>query len=137
MLGLVAMSGAAFLVYLSWESLTFKGAEFKGNQPAPRSWRKGVITNFLNPAPYLFWLTIGGAILVEASDKGALGPSVFLLAMYFSLVGSKIVIAVLVGNSKMSLKSRGYIFAIRLMGIILLGFALKFAADGLEYFGLF
>ncbi|MFH1135224.1 MAG: LysE family transporter [Pseudomonadota bacterium] len=134
-LGVVSLSGALFLFYLGWESMTFRGTEFADSPRAPRSLRKGVIANFLNPSPYLFWFTIGGPILVEAWNGPPLGPALFVFTMYLSLVGSKVVIALLVGASKMSLRSRGYIYLLRLMGLVLWGFALKFLADGLGYFG--
>ena len=38
----------------------------KSNRKVRASLAKGVSLNFLNPNPYLFWLTIGTPLLLEA-----------------------------------------------------------------------
>jgi len=57
LLGLVSLLGSAFLIYLGYEGISFKGVDIDVEQAKPQSIRKGVIANFLNPAPYLFWFT--------------------------------------------------------------------------------
>jgi threonine/homoserine/homoserine lactone efflux protein len=66
LLGIVSIAGAVFVLYLAWESLhpARQGAEAP-NEP-PRSWFKGIVTNLLNPHPWIFWLTVGAAILANA-----------------------------------------------------------------------
>ena len=66
LLGVVSLLGSAFLVYLGYEGISFKGVDIDVEQAKPKSIRKGVIANFLNPAPYLFWFTIGAPLVLKA-----------------------------------------------------------------------
>jgi len=135
LLGLVSLLGSAFLVYLGCEGISFKGVDIEVEKTKPQSIRKGVIANFLNPAPYLFWFTIGAPLVLKAFHIGIFPASAFILGFYVFLVGSKVLVAVVVGKSRFFLKSRNYIYTIRLLGIILLVFAVLFAKDGLELLG--
>lgn len=135
LLGVVSLLGSAFLVYLGYEGISFKGVDIEMEQTKPQSIRKGVIANFLNPAPYLFWVTIGAPLVLKAFHIGIFPASAFILGFYVFLVGSKVLVAVVVGKSRFFLKSRNYIYTIRLLGIILLVFAVLFAKDGLELLG--
>jgi len=135
-LGLISVGGATFLVYLGYESLVFKGAELAVPGSRPQSLKKGIIANFLNPSPYLFWFSVGAPMVIKAAGVGLPGPLLFVLGMYVLLVGSKVVIAILTGKSRRFLKSRGYVYTIRILGIVLLAFAAVFVRDGLRYWGL-
>ena len=53
-LGVIAIGGATFLGYLSYESLTVAPQSPVAHSPRARSLRTGVIANLLNPYPYLF-----------------------------------------------------------------------------------
>jgi threonine/homoserine/homoserine lactone efflux protein len=136
LLAVVSLLGSAFLVYLGYEGISFKGVDIDVEQAKPQSIRKGVIANFLNPAPYLFWLTIGAPLVLKAFHIGIFPASAFILGFYVFLVGSKVLVAVVVGRSRFFLKSRNYIYTIRFLGIILLVFAVLFAKDSLELFGI-
>jgi threonine/homoserine/homoserine lactone efflux protein len=135
LVGGIALLGSGFLTYLAYESLTFKGAGIDPSQAKPRSIRKGMIANFLNPNPYLFWFTVGAPTLLKGWEGGTLAAALFLAGMYSMLVGSKILAAVLVGKSRRLLESRGYIYTIRILGLLLLSFALLFLKESLEAFG--
>ena len=136
LLGVVSLLGSAFLIYLGYEGISFKGVDIDLEEAKPQSIRKGVIANFLNPAPYLFWFTIGAPLVLKALHLGIFPASAFILGFYVFLVGSKVLVAVVVGKSRFFLKSRNYIYTIRLLGIILLVFAVLFIKDGLELFGI-
>ena len=132
-LGIISILGAIFLVYLAVESLSFKGSDID-TETKPQSLKKGLITNLLNPNPYIFWLSIGAPTTVKAMDIGLLSASLFILSFYFSLVGSKIMVAFVTGRSRHFLKSRNFIYTIRVLGLVLLIFAALFLKNGLGYF---
>jgi threonine/homoserine/homoserine lactone efflux protein len=135
LLGAVSLLGSAFLSYLAYESISFKGVDIDLEKERPQSMRKGVIVNFLNPSPYMFWFTIGAPLVLKALNIGVFSAFLFILGFYVFLVGSKVVIAVVVGKSRFFLKSRNYIYTVRFLGIILLVFAGLFLKDSLELFG--
>ena len=135
-LGVVSLLGTAFLIYLSYESLCFKGADVDLEQIEPQSIRKGVITNFLNPSPYMFWFTIGAPLVLKALKVSAVAVLLFILFFYLLLVGSKILVAIGVGKSRTILKGNRYVFTVRFLGVILLIFAGFFFRDSLVLLGL-
>ena len=135
-LGVVSLLGCAFLTYLGFESITFRGVDIEVAQVKPHSVKIGVITNFLNPNPYMFWFTIGAPLVLKALKIGLLSASLFILGFYVFLVGSKVLVAVVVGKSRFFLKSRNYIYTIRFLGVILLVFAILFLKDSCKLFGI-
>lgn len=136
-LGVISLSGALFLAYLGWESLRFRGTAFRLSETPPRSLQKGVAANFLNPSPYLFWFSIGAPLLADAIRDGAIRILLFIGPFYLLLVGAKFFLAVMVGRSRAFLKSAGYVWAIRILGLLLLGYAGLFLKKGMSYLGLF
>ena len=66
-IGGIFLLGSLFLVYLGYENLSFKGIDFDLEHIKPQSLKKGVVANFLNPHPYLFWLSIGAPMVLKAS----------------------------------------------------------------------
>ncbi len=133
-LGIISILGTIFLFYLAIESLSFRGSEIDA-EAKPQSVKKGVITNLLNPNPYIFWLSIGAPTVVKAMDIGLLSASLFIFSYYFSLVGSKIIVAFVTGRSRHFLKSGNFIYTIRALGLVLLIFAALFLKNALGYFG--
>ena len=105
-------------------------------QLKPQSFKKGLLANFLNPNPYLFWITIGAPTIVRALDINVVSAALFIVFMYLCLVGSKILVALVVGKSKRFLKSKNYIYTIRILGVILILFAFIFVKQGFESLGL-
>jgi threonine/homoserine/homoserine lactone efflux protein len=136
LIGIIAMGGALFLIYLGYESITYRGIELDIEQLKPQSIKKGILANVLNPNPYLFWITIGAPTIVKTVDISTLSAVLFIFFMYFCLVGSKVVVAILVGRSRRFLSSKNYIYLIRGLGIVLLIFAIIFFHDSFKSFGL-
>ncbi len=135
LLGIVSLAGAGFVAFLAWESFGAKSADAKAASDRPRSWFKGIVTNLLNPYPWIFWLTVGAAILAEALAKGWLVAVAFLSGFYLLLVGSKVTVALAVGRSGNLLAGRGYRVAMRVLGLMLAMFALLLCREGLKHLG--
>lgn len=134
-LGTLSFLGAAFLVYLGLEGLRFRGVELPEEATSPRSLKKGVIANLLNPHPYVFWLSIGAPTVVKAYKEDIVLSIQYLLGFYVCLIGAKVLVAVVISRSKTLLKTRAYVYTNKLLGLLLLIFALLFTRQGLQYFG--
>ncbi len=130
-LGSVTLAGCLFLLHCALGCLRWSPAA-QGSAPggSPGSVRKGVLANLLNPAPYLFWTTVGAPLLTRAWQSGWGSVAAFLGAFSLSLVGSKAAIALLAGRFGGLLGSRGYLWLMRGLGLMLLGYAALFARDG-------
>lgn len=129
--GAISLCGAAFIAYLGWESVRFKGVDFSADDAPPRSLQKGVLANFLNPNPYLFWFTIGAPTILEALTIGLAPAFFFIFSFYSMLVGAKLAIAAATGRSRGFLKSRLYRAVIQGMGVVLFVYAGLFLRHGL------
>ena len=136
-LGLVSMLGGIYLFYLAYESIRFKGADLNHEAVNPQSIKKGVMANFLNPSPYMFWISIGGPLVLKASQVHIAASFIFIVPFYILLVGSKCMVAVISGNSRGFLKSNHYVFTIRALGGILAVFGILFLKDSIKYFGMY
>ncbi len=131
-LGIISIIGALFILYLGINNLRTKGIELDLDKSAPRSFQKGIIVNALSPHPYLFWFSVGGPITIKAMDHNLLAAISFIGSFYVLLLGTKIVLAILVGKSRTFLMGNRYIFTMRLLGFILILLAGILFRDGLH-----
>ncbi|MBN1797679.1 MAG: LysE family translocator [Spirochaetales bacterium] len=131
-LGILSFIGAGYIVYLGVENMRVKEISADTAAAAPHSLCKGIITNLLNPHPYLFWITVGAPLLIITTELHWTGPMLFLTGFYVCIIGAKITIALLTATSKSFLSGKAYVYIMRLLGILLLIFALLFIKEGLE-----
>jgi threonine/homoserine/homoserine lactone efflux protein len=134
-LGIISCMGGVFVLYLGWQSMVTKGVELDLQGTRSRSLAKGIIVNTLNPHPYLFWFGVGGPTVTKAMNLGMVAPLAFIGSFYVLLVGSKIVIALLVGKSRSFLIGKGYIYTMRLLGVALCALAIFLFRDGFKLLG--
>jgi threonine/homoserine/homoserine lactone efflux protein len=131
-LGIISIIGGLYLGYLAYESFKTRGLTEDINLEKPKSLQKGVILNLLNPAPYLFWITIGGPIIIPTYEKNPFSILLFLFGFYALLVGSKIALAYATSKSREFLTGKPYIYTMRIIGVFLLIFALYFLNQGIN-----
>ena len=107
----------------------------KAEAPAehPRSWFKGIVTNLLNPYPWLLWLTVGAAILAKTIAQGWWVAAAFLFGFCLLLVGSKVLVALLAGRSRELLARRPYRVVMRVLAVLLGFLALLLFREGLKH----
>ncbi|MBA4359096.1 MAG: LysE family translocator [Rubrivivax sp.] len=137
-LGAITLCGSAFLLYCAWGCLRFrppgsgpdKGLGGQRQAKGPNSIRKGVLANFLNPGPYLFWMTVGAPLALESLGLGWLTLACFLGAFSLTICAAKLGVALFTWRSGPVLGSRGYVLVMRGLGGMLLVYAALFARDG-------
>lgn len=111
-------AGGLFAAYLAGETL-----RAAGQPPVPDAaargavaggfWR-GLLTNLLNPHPYLFWFTVGVPVVLAAARRSWVDAALFLVPFFLLLVGSKVAIAVLTDRGVRLAGSRFYAWSLRL-----------------------
>jgi len=131
-LGILSIFGGLYLTYLAYESIKTKRLTENLDLKEAKSFTKGVMVNFLNPQPYLFWITVGGSIIITAYTQNIFSPLWFILGFYVCLVGSKIVMAVVTGKSRSFLTGKLYIHVMKFMGLLLLILAFYLTLNGLK-----
>ena len=132
-LGGIALIGAGFLVVLGIENWRATPDPVVTEAATDHALRNGVIANVLNPHPYLFWFTVGAGLLIEANQHGTGVLIGFLACFYIPMLGAKMMIAGIVGQSRAFLQHRGYRLTLRILGVLLIGLALLFVKEALVF----
>jgi threonine/homoserine/homoserine lactone efflux protein len=134
-LGWISILGGLFVVYLAWETFRAPEPRVDLTQRQARSLGRGIIVNALNPHPYIFWIAVGAPMIVRAREGSLATAAAFVLCFFISLVGAKVLVAVLVGRTKEVLTGRIYRSVMWLLGLALFLFALFLVRDGLVLLG--
>jgi threonine/homoserine/homoserine lactone efflux protein len=129
LLGIITVVGAIYVFYLAYESLKTKPVLPGATMAKAQSLQKGTLVNFLSPHPYLFWISVGGPLVLKFNAKGMAGPIMFMVGFYLLLVGSKLGMAFLVGQSRRLLTGRRYVYIMRMLSCALALFALFLLKD--------
>ncbi|MBT3244892.1 MAG: LysE family translocator [Bacteroidetes bacterium] len=132
-LGIISFLGAGFILLLAYESLRVKAVQGNLKPPKISSFSKGVLANLLSPHPYLFWLLVGSPMVLKAWNITPWAGISFVLGFYLCIVGAKLIIAWISDKSKNVLGTTGYIWVIRILGIILIVLAIYLIMDGINF----
>lgn len=84
------IAGGAFILYLAYGAFTQFRRQSQPQPIAPDASRQGlmkaVITNLLNPNPYVFWGVVAGPILIGAWRESALYGLGFMAGFYGTMI---------------------------------------------------
>jgi len=134
-LACISIFGGLFILYLSYESLKTRGVELNLSSVSASSFRKGVITNALNPHPYIFYMTVGAPIIFRAINQNFLAALAFVGTFLLFLVGCKVLLAMVVERSRAFLKGQIYLWVMRTLGALLFFFSIVLFREGFELLG--
>jgi len=134
-LGVIAFTGGCVILFMGYESLRTQGVELSLKEARPKSLIKGILVNALSPHPYLFWISVGAPTMTKAMNQNVIAALAFIGSFYALLVGSKILLAILVGKSKNFLVGKTYIYTMRLLGLALFALAFVLFLDGFRLWG--
>jgi threonine/homoserine/homoserine lactone efflux protein len=132
-LGGISLVGGLYVLYLAYESVKTKPLNLPVSETEPHSFRKGWLVNTLSPHPYLFWITVGAPFILKSGEQGLLPPVMFVLFFFVSLVGSKMLLALLIGKSRSFLTHSTYLWVMRGLGVMLALFGIFLLRDGLTF----
>ena len=135
-LGIISLIGGFFILFMGYESIRTKGVELNLQETKTKSLTKGILANALSPHPYLFWFSVGAPTMTKAMRQNIIAPLAFIGSFYALLVGSKILLAILVGKSKSFLGGNVYIYIMRFLGLVLCVLAFALFCDGLRLLGI-
>ena len=122
-LAVISITGGLYVGWLGVESIRVRAVETSESGASPHSIRKAMTINFLNPHVYVFWMTVGSPVVLEASKTTVTWAAAFVTGFYVLLCGSKMLLAVLVHRSRAVLSGAAYLWTIRVLGIALIVFA--------------
>jgi len=130
-LALISYAGAAFVLLLGINSLRAESFEDELSRDPPRSYAKGILVNALSPHPYLFWFLVGVPLIIKAGMDSIQHSLVFVVTFYFCLVGAKLIIALLAGQSRGFLSGAVYRWMMRVIGLCLIVFSIQLFREGI------
>ena len=129
-LGVISIIGGIFVAYLAYGNFRAPRLKEESGRVAPQSLAKGVAANALSPHPYLFWLTVGGPVIVRGWSESPATPLIFLLAFFTCLVGAKILTAWITGRSRQWLGGTVYRGILIILGGLLAVYAFFLIKEG-------
>jgi len=125
----ISIIGSLYLFYLAYQNLVTSGLPEKKSGKLNNALIKGIVANLLNPHPYLFWILVGGPIILESYTTSPIYTIAFLTGLYFFLLSSKILLAILTGKSKRFIRPRIYTLVNQALGLVLIFFGFYFIFD--------
>jgi threonine/homoserine/homoserine lactone efflux protein len=131
--GIISLVGAFFLFYLGYSNISTKPEKNTEIKTSLTPFKKAILTNLLNPNPYLFWITIGAPLIKKGLQSGYIDVGLFFIGFYSLLVGSKVIVAALTIRMRDFLKSKIYKIILRVLGMALILFGLFFLREAYNY----
>ena len=132
----LSLVGGVYVVFLGWETLrnplrdTSKAAQIAA--ASVLGFRQGLVVNWLNPHPYMFWLTVAGPLVrTQAAQCDWISIILFLLGFYGCLGGCKILFAVMVHAGRLQLQESAFQRVVWAGGLVLLAFGIFMTWNGL------
>lgn len=119
----VSLLGGVYLMWIGGKLIRARSVGLEAGIGTTASLAEAVKVNFLNPGPYLFWFTVGGAyILLGTVAQGV----AFVAVAVGTLVAGKMFVAVLAATARPWLSGVAYSYVMRGLagGLILFGLML-------------
>lgn len=91
---------------------------------------RGALVNLLNPHPWLFWISVGGPMLIDSWRRSPLLAIGFLVVFYGLIVGSKILFAWITARGRRFITGIWYRRLLAGSGLLLIGLGALLAWRG-------
>ncbi len=130
----ISLLGGIYFTCLGYETLKSREPGLNLQEKKPESLKKGIIANFLNPNPYIFWFTAGIPYALKAYESSLFTVVLYFVLFYLMLTGSKIIVAILTERSKAFIRGNIFRITMIILGMVLLSFAGYFFYEGIRIF---
>ena len=126
-----AIAGGAFVAVLGVQSLRAPLPGAAARPVGARDVRRAVLVNLANPHPWIFWIGVGGPVLLRAADDSTGAAVAFVAGFYGLLVGTKLVLAAAtaIGRRRL-LAGRGLRIAVHGAALLLIAAGILLVAEG-------
>ena len=122
-IGLLSLFGGLYLLWIAFKIVKLNELNIAKSISSPTSLTTAIKINLLSPNPYLFWFTVGGTYILQGTSVEAV---VFVFVSIATLVLSKMAVALVAANFRDLLDSHAYLWAMRILGLMLGIFGLLF-----------
>jgi len=133
---LLAISGigALFLAKMGLECFTLELPNPDVKEDATSSFKRGILTNLLNPNVYVFWFLIGGPLMATAAEQEPIAPIIYAIAFLVTIILVKASIAWIFVGGGTWLSPRKYRIGMTICGLAMLAFAASFAYQAYDLY---
>ena len=123
----ISLLGALFLIKMGIECFSLEPPDPDSDPDPSGSFKRGVLTNLLNPNVYMFWFLIGGPLMASAAEQEPLAPVLYAICFLITIILVKASIAWLFVGGCSWVSYDLYRIAMVICGWAMLGFAVSFA----------
>ena len=131
----ISILGAGYLLKMGLECFTIE-------PPSPDlaeidvsdSFKRGVLTNLLNPNVYIFWFLIGGPLMASVADEEPLATVSYALTFLVSIIMVKSLIALAFDRTRGNLSHSTYKAVLSLCGLAMIVFAAGFVFQAYDLY---
>lgn len=115
--------GGGYVIWIAWE--TWRAASqplaAEGGEPlsSAAALRRALVVNLSSPHPWLTWGTVLGPLVLAAASDGIGLAVAFVGGFYVTLVGAKIVLALLVARGRRIVAGGAYLWVMRGAAVLL------------------
>ena len=126
----ISILGAVYLTNISYNIFRAPVSVAPyGRGTGKSSFATAVKINFLNPAPYIFWLVIGTGYILMGSKSDA---AIFIFCTIFSLCATKFGVAVAIRRLGEQFEPKVYAIILRSLSVPLLVFSAQLLYSGVS-----
>ena len=120
----ISILGAGYLLKMGLECFTIEPppSDLAGIDISD-SFKRGILTNLLNPNVYIFWFLIGGPLMASVADEEPLAPVAYALTFLVSIIMVKSLIALAFDRTRGNLSHSTYKAVLSLCGLAMIVFA--------------
>ena len=130
----ISSLGALFLTKMGLECFTLELPDPSMETDSSGSFKRGILTNLLNPNVYVFWFLIGGPLMASAAEQEPVAPIIYAIAFLLTIILVKAAIAwIFVGGGTWR-SPRKYRIAMVICGLAMLAFAASFAFQAYDLY---
>ena len=130
----ISALGALFLTKMGLECFTLELPDPSMEADSSGSFKRGILTNLLNPNVYVFWFLIGGPLMASAAEQEPVAPVIYAIAFLLTIILVKAALAWIFVGGGTWLSPRKYRFAMVICGLAMLAFAGSFAFQAYDLY---
>lgn len=130
-IGVISLLGGLYLLKISAKTFTARAMNVSSGVSKPNALAIAVRINFLSPAPYLFWFTVGGTYILLGTQSEAI---TFVIVAVTTLVLTKMLTAWIASNFRGFLEGSAYLWMMKFLAVSLAIFGLLFLGKSYQAF---
>ena len=132
-LAVISIFGSFFLMKMGVECFSLKPPKIQNdNYDYNTSFKRGILTNLLNPNVYIFWFLIGGPLMAQAAIKEPLAPIGYAISFLVAHTVVNILIAYFLDRTRGQNSYSYYKISLSICGFAMILFSVGFLFHAID-----